>query len=186
MLSISFLSNGYSQVMNKTAGDIASTLYFTIQPLDNWMYQTYSNTAMAEFMNFGPVNAIQLSPVELEDENNKTSLVGDFTQNEKYSFKNSPLTHYEKYLLKDYISPQYWNVIKNENNYTIDGEKTLRIIGNSNNTTVEDSFKDSKFVFYATLHDNSAYLFSLFGDSKSFDKYLDEFEQMVKSIKWVD
>ena len=76
----------------------------------------------------------------------------------------------EKYLLKDYINPQYRNVIKNENNHIINGEQTLRISGNSNNTTIDDSFIDTKFVFYATLHNNNAYLFSLYGDSKSFDK----------------
>ena len=70
MISISLTSNGYAQDLNKTSGEIASTLYFTMQPLDNWMHQTYSDTVIAEFMNFGPVNTIQLSPVELDDESN--------------------------------------------------------------------------------------------------------------------
>ena len=39
---------------------------------------------------------------------------------------------------------------------------------------------------YLTLHNNYAYFFSLFGDPKSFDKYLPEFEQMLQTIKWVD
>jgi hypothetical protein len=40
-------------------------------------------------------------------------------------------------------------------------------------------------LFYVTQHDNYAYSFSIFGDLKSFDRYLPEFEEMVKTIKWV-
>lgn len=75
-------------------------------------------------------------------------------------------------MFKEIIDPQYWHIIKNENNHTIDGEKTLRILASANNTTIDDIYKNYKYIVYATLHDNSAYLFSLYGDSKSFNRYL--------------
>ena len=39
---------------------------------------------------------------------------------------------------------------------------------------------------YLTLHNNNAYSFSVFGDPKILDQYLPEFEQMLKTIKWID
>jgi hypothetical protein len=43
-----------------------------------------------------------------------------------------------------------------------------------------------KILEYLTQYDDYAYSFTLFGDPKSFDNYLPEFEQMIKTIKWID
>ena len=81
----------------------ATNFYFSIKPLDTWIYQEYSNSAMANLMGFGPNNAIALWPSELDGADlNKTALLAEFKQDESYTLKNAPLSSYARYIIEQY------------------------------------------------------------------------------------
>jgi hypothetical protein len=161
-------------------------LYFSIKPLESWIYNEYSNSAMADWMGFGPSNAIKLWPSELDGtDSNATSLIAQFTQDESYTLKNAPLSKYAKYIIGEYSNGNF-SIISN--NTTIDGEQTIKLIGEimDKPDLQTKQFVGWKTLMYLTQKNNNAYSFSVFGDPKSFDKYLPEFEQMIKTIKWID
>ena len=71
----------------------ATNFYFSIKPLDTWIYEEYSNSVMVDFMGFGLKNAINLWPSQLDlSDTNKTSLLAEFKQDESYTIKNAPLS----------------------------------------------------------------------------------------------
>ena len=165
----------------------ATNLYFSIKPLDTWIYQEYSDTAMVNWMGFGPLNAINLWPVELNNvaDSNKTSLLAEFKQNEAYTIKNAPISNYVKFIIDN--NSEYFG-FSPDLNTTIDDEPAVRLTGIvSDAPDLENKqLLGWKNHIYVTLHKNDAYFFSLFGDPKSFDKYLPEFEQMIKTVKWIE
>lgn len=65
-------------------------------------------------------------------------------------------------------------------NTTIDGEKTLKI-----NSDVEDEATDTDMhVGYYVFHDGIPYRLEYYASVKDFEKYLPQFEQMVKTFKF--
>lgn len=173
--------------MNLVSDDERVTnLYFSIKPLDTWIYQEYSNSAMANFIGFSPANAIKLWSIELDGaDTNKTSLLAEFKEDESYSLKNAPLYSYAKYIIKE--NP-YTDLSIVSSNTTIEGQQTIKLIGVmlDKPDIQTKQFVGWKILYYLVQHDNKSYSFILFGDPKSFDKYVPEFEKMVKTIKWVD
>lgn len=168
----------------------AETLYFSTQIPDTWMYETGSNSYMAQFMGFGPVNFIRAIPVDIaeilatDDSDNSTSFAAQFQQEEGYSMKNAPFSMFEKYILNNWLDTNRWNVTNTDNkSIKIDTEPTIKILANGKKQTESE---DKKIIVYATKHDDNAYVFEAFGDPINFDKYLPEFEQMIKTIKWID
>jgi hypothetical protein len=164
----------------------ATNFYFSIKPLDTWIYQEYSNSAMAQLMGFGPNNAIYLYPANLEGaDQNKTSLIAEFKQDESYTLKNAPLTSYVKYYIDQYSNVDFSIV---SNNTTIEGKPAVKLIGMIiDKPGLENkNLVGWKTVLYLTQHDDYYYAFGAVGDPQSFEKYVPEFEQMVKTVKWVD
>jgi hypothetical protein len=141
---------------------------------------------MAQWMGFGPNNAINLWPAELDGaDTNKTSLLAEFKQDESYTLKNAPLSSYTKYKIEQFSHTDYSIV---SNNTTIDGKQAIKLMGIIIDKLGQQTkqFVGWKILEYLTQYDYYAYSFTLFGDPKSFDKYLPEFEKMVKTIKWVN
>ena len=124
-----FISNVYAQGNDEDVDEEeeAETLYFSMKPLDNWIYESYSDSHAAELMGFGPSNAISLFPnvFDVETINEGTGVSSKFKQDSKYSVKNAPLNHYVKSEVKQKTG---MNVTLQENT-TIDGEEAIKVHG---------------------------------------------------------
>lgn len=160
------------------------TLYFSVEIPDSWMYETGSDSAMAQLMGFGPVNSIYTTPVELEtDSNNSTMLKAIFHQEEGYSMKNAPFSIFENYVLNQWLDKSRWNITTSNKVTEIDTEPTMKIIADGKK---DSESENQKLIVYATRHNDTSYIFEAYGDPVSFNKYSPKFEQMIKTVKWIN
>lgn len=164
--------------------------YFSLKIPESWTYAEYSNTATASFMGTGPVNYVISAPGEFgqiltDDADDDRSYfeklseggaIGEISQDTDYNLKNAPLQAYVKYRVDQ--QGDNWNVTSMDNG-TIGKQKAVKISANGTN---DDS--DLRKVEYAVLHDNDAYFLLYAANVKDYDKYLPEFEQMVKSFRF--
>jgi hypothetical protein len=93
-----------------------------------------------------------------------------------YAIKNAPLDLYVKYQ----IDKQDGMQVKSKQNVTIDNETAAKIYADGIN-----SFSGIKFVEYMLMHDKEPYYLAYMGNVKDFEKYLPEFEQIIKTFKFV-
>ncbi|MDW0137178.1 MAG: hypothetical protein QOK70_05300 [Nitrososphaeraceae archaeon] len=71
--------------------------------------------------------------------------------------------------------------IDTKQNVTPDNEAAVKIHGDG-----IKSFSDIKFVEYLLMHNEHPYFIAYMANVKDFEIYLPEFEQIVKSLKFVD
>ena len=69
--------------------------------------------------------------------------------------------------------------VTSKQNVTIDNETAVKIYGNG-----IESFSGIKFVEYLVQHNKEPYYIGYMANVKDFEKYLPEFEQMVKILKF--
>ena len=98
-----------------------------------------------------------------------------FKQDSSYGIKNAPFDVYVKYE----IDQQDEMKVMSKENTTIDNETAVKISGDGIN-----SFSGIKFVQYFVTHDNKPYLLAYMADVKDYEKYLPQFEQMIKTFKF--
>lgn len=173
------------------AQEKVENLYFSLKVPETWTYAEYSNTAMASFMGRGPVNDVQSAPGEfgdllVDDEDSSTGIIdrlesggvfSEFTQDTDYSLKNAPLNAYVKYIVNQ--QSESWNVTSMDNG-TIAKQDSVKI---SSNGTSE--YANLKKIEYLVFGDKEPYRLQYIANIKDYDKYLPEFEQMVKSFRFV-
>lgn len=149
-----------------------------------------SNTAMASFMGSGPGNQVIAVPAEFgnlllnnEDDpsiNDKMEISGalsQLSQDTDYSIKNAPLTTYVEHHKGNF---PLWNYTSQQD--TIVGkQKAVRIEGDASSDNL-------KAVIYLVLHDGDdgqdAYYLSYLANEKDYERFLPEFEEMVKSFRF--
>lgn len=107
--------------------NIESNLYFSLEPPNNWTYETYSNSYMTDFIGFGSKNAITLYPKEfgsnfLEKEGKKVGAISSFIQDTRYPIKNAPLSEYTKYKNEELGLKTIL-----QENVTLDGQELIKI-----------------------------------------------------------
>jgi len=100
-----------------------------------------------------------------------------FGQELGYGIKNAPFELYVKYK----IDRQTEMNVTSRQNVTIHGEPAVKIHGDGIKT-----FNGIKFVEYILMHDKEPYYIGYMANVKDFEKYLPQFEQMVKTFKFVD
>lgn len=177
-----------SQPVFAGQNDNLANQYFSIKIPDSWTYIESSTTPEAKTTGFGPGNSILLTPNEFSDillnfdfqkyseKIQEGRLSARFAQDTDYRIKNAPLESYVKYQIINYgiqniTSQQYTTVGK---------EKAVRITANE-----PIGYGDSKIVLYLVMHDKQPYDINYIASPKNYDKYLPEFEQMVKSFRFV-
>jgi hypothetical protein len=145
---------------------------------------------MASILGRGPVNDVYLAPSEfgellVDDKDSNTAIIdrmesggvfSEFVQDTDYSLKNSPLEAYIKYRIDQ--QSDSWNVSSMDNG-TIAKQKAVKISANGTS-----EYGNLRKVEYLLLHDKDAYMLQFIANSKDYDKYLPEFEQMVKSFRF--
>jgi hypothetical protein len=116
--------------------------------------------------------------------NNTEDISGESIQNEgvyskigldaSYQFRNVPLETYTQYSIN--VSPVK---IFSRENTTIDGEPAVKIhrTPRTNETNIE-------VIDYYVVHDGKPYTIQYVGNIKDYQKYLPQFEQMVKTFKF--
>jgi len=160
--------------------DNVENQYFSINIPDSWTYVEGSDSSHVwltpdEFSDI----FVTGSPEQFKQkiQGGGFGLVASFEQDTDYPLKNAPLETYVKYginrlgILK-IISQVYT---------TIGKEKAVRI-----ETNESTSFGNNTQALYFIMHGKQPYAIGYVADPKNYDKYLPEFEQMVKSLRFVD
>ena len=100
-----------------------------------------------------------------------------FKQDSSYPIKNAPFDVY----VKDKIDQQNGMKVTSKENGTIDSEAAVRVRGDGIN-----SFSGIKFVQYLVWHDKKPYALAYMANVKDYEKYLPQFELMVKTFKFAN
>jgi len=188
VLQLSLCSSLVS-VAHVHAHEKLENVFFSFHVPHAWNYAEYSNTAMSSLIGIGPPNQIILVPEEFKDRmldsNEKDNAIykniynagafSQFAQDADYNIKNAPLTTYVKYFANKY---PYLSIISKHDSM-VGKEKAVKIEGNDNSESV-------KLVIYLVLHDNAAYNLDYVANENDFDKYLPDFEKMIKGFQFND
>jgi len=187
LIGIVFLLSFSVTTVFAGGNDIVANPYFSINIPDNWAYREGSYTLEAKNTGLGPGNLIELTPNEFSD-----ILVGGggviekirqdgtpyaiFFQDTDYP-KNAPLESYVKYRINNYGIQN----ITSQQYTTVGNEKSVRIYANESAW-----YGGAKIALYLVMHDKEPYVVLYVANAKNYEKYLPEFEQMVKSFRFVD
>lgn len=165
-------SNVYAIVVNKT--------FFSVNVSNNW---AYASTQMPNREGSGMI----LIPTEFSDILTKgnrevekifqnLSVYSLMIVDMSYPFRNVPLDTYVQYRTNTSSDDRTWR----GQNTTIDGEKALKVYGN----VIDNSSITDEVVGYYVFHDGAPYWLEYYATEKDFQKYLPQFEQMVKTFKF--
>jgi len=187
LIGIVFLLSFSVTTVFAGGNDIVANPYFSINIPDNWAYREGSYTLEAKNTGLGPGNLIELTPNEFSD-----ILVGGggviekirqdgtpyaiFFQDTDYP-KNAPLESYVKYRINNYGIQN----ITSQQYTTVGNEKSVRIYANESAW-----YGGAKIALYLVMHDKEPYVVLYVANAKNYEKYLPEFEQMVKSFRFAD
>jgi hypothetical protein len=168
--------------------DSVENQYFSINIPDSWTYLEYSHTPESKTTGLGPPNGILLTSSNFSDmllspdfqkyseKIQEGGLSARFHQDTDYRIKNAPLESYVKYVIDNYgiqnITSQHYT--------TVGKEKAVRIEANES-----ASYDNSNIVLYVVMHHKQPYEINYIANPKNYEKYLPEFEQMVKSFRFV-
>jgi hypothetical protein len=98
-----------------------------------------------------------------------------FNMDVTYTIENAPLDVYVEY----HIDKQDGLNVTSKQNATVGGEPAVTIHADG-----IDSFSGIKFVEYMVIHNKLPYYMDYVADVKDFEKYLPEFEHIVKTFKF--
>ncbi len=172
--------------------------YFSMNIPDNWRYAEHSNMGMADHSNMetpesqssGPINLLALAPADFAESfvvnKDKVSpyakmfnggAYSTFRQDTDYSNINSTLEAYVKHRINSLIGGVN---LTSQQDTIVGNEKAVRIEGTGIYKLV-----NLKYVAHLVLHDKDPYYLEYIANVKDFQKYLPEYEQIVKTLKFV-
>lgn len=169
--------------------DSVGNQFFSIEIPDSWVYSEYSDTPEAETTGSGTGNMVWLTPNEFSDlllspdfekfmeKIQDAGAILYFVQETDYPLKNAPIESYVKYSIDQLGIPN----ITSQQYTTVGKEKAVRIDANQSST-----YGSNNIAAYYIMHDEEPYYILYVANPKNYDKYLPEFEQMVKSFKFAD
>jgi len=165
--------------------------YFSIIVPDNWTHAEHSRMGMSmgESHYNVAVNLVTLAPADfakalIMNENDspyskmfKGGAYSTLRLDIDYPKKNSTLEDYAKYRINSIIPGIN---LTSQQNTTVGNEKGVRIDGIGLN-----KLKNLNYVAYLVLHNKVPFYLEYIANTKDFQKYLPQFEQMVKTFKFV-
>ena len=168
--------------------------YFSVDIADNWRYAEHSITAMAHSMGDsqkkGPVNLLTLAPADFAEslvvnKDQQSAYAKMFNggaystlrQDIDYSNENATLQAYVEHRINSIIPGVN---LTSQQDTIIGNEKAVRIEGIGINKLM-----NLNYVAYLVLHYNDPYYLEYIANINDFKKYLPDFEQMVKTFKFV-
>jgi hypothetical protein len=155
---------------------VANNTDFSIDIPDNWAYEQGIFPVVALTPNeYGVLLVNHSKPLseKMKDE----GAFASFEQERKFPIKNVDFDVYVNYN----IDKQDGMNVTSKENVTLDNEAAVKIQGDG-----IKSFSGIKFVEYMLMHNEQPYFIAYMANVKDFEKYLPEFEQIVKSLKFVD
>ena len=175
MFSLPLLQGAY-------AAESFKGLPFTVEIPDTWAYTETPEPPIEHVLGVTSYTSVVLVPVHFAElliqekhdiamGNGSAAIV--FAKASDYSVKNAPLDLYVKYRMNEDDS---LNLISRQD--TIVGKETaVRIDGSKNDTS-----GNIKLLEYLLLHNNEPYVLRYVAGVNEFERYLPEFELMVKSF----
>ena len=175
MFSLPLLQGAY-------AAESFKGLPFSVEIPDTWAYTETPEPPIEHVLGVTSYTSVILVPVHFAElliqekhdiamGNGSAAIV--FAKASDYSVKNAPLDLYIKYRMNEDDS---LNLISRQD--TIVGkEKAVRIDGSKNDTS-----GNIKLLEYLLLHNNEPYVIRYIAGVNEFERYLPEFELMVKSF----
>ena len=155
---------------------VANNTDFSIDIPDNWAYEQGIFPVVALTPNeYGVLLVNHSKPLteKMKDE----GAFASFEQERNIPIKNADFDVYVNYK----IDRQDGMNVTSKENVTLDNEAAVKIQGDG-----IKSFSGIKFVEYMLMHNEQPYFIAYMANVKDFEKYLPEFEQIVKSLKFVD
>lgn len=179
-ISLSFsISNANAIIVNNTD--------FSLSVLDNWAYRDPTiDNPLAKIFAGGA--SIGLVPNEFSNMlvNTSQELSGNTIQNggaysifqldTEYPYRNIPLETYTQYNIN--LSPVK---IFSQENTPVGGEKAVKI-----HRTPRTNITNLEVVDYYVVHNGKPYFIQYAANVKDYQKYLPQFEQMVKTFKFLE
>jgi PsbP len=173
-------------VFNNVYGITVNNTDFSVNVLDNWAYSDGNPLAKALASAFGGAIGLQLIPNEFSNllVNTSQELSGKSIQ-DKGAFSVFALDSQYPYrnILLDTYAQYNANLSKvkifSRENATVDGEKALKT-----HRTPRDNTTNVEVLEYITVHDGKLYFIQYAANVKDYQKYLPQFEQMVKTFKF--
>ena len=175
MFSLPLLQGSY-------AAESFKGLPFSVEIPDTWAYTETPEPPIEHVLGVTSYTSVILVPVHFAElliqekhdiamGNGSAAIV--FAKASDYSVKNAPLDLYVKYRMNEDDS---LNLISRQD--TIVGkEKAVRIDGSKNDTS-----GNIKLLEYLLLHNNEPYVIRYIAGVNEFERYLTDFELMVKSF----
>lgn len=128
---------------------------------------------------YGPVNSIELTPSEFSDILTSRDIeegpYAQFIPDTDYP-KNAPLESYVKNRIDNFgiqnITSQQYTTVGNEKSVRIDANESAQ-------------FGYGNIVLYLVMHDKVPYQIGYLGTQTNYENYFAEFEDMVKSFRFV-
>jgi PsbP-like protein len=149
--------------------------YFSMNILDNWAYKEGFSSVALTPSEFGVILLNQTKP--LSEKMEKEGAYSSFSRDWNYPIKNAAgLDLYVKYE----IDKQDGMKVVTQENVTIDDEPAVKISADG-----LGPFNSTKFVEYMVMHNKEPYSIAYMANVKNYEEYLPEFEQIVKTFKFV-
>jgi hypothetical protein len=171
---------------NTHAQEKVDALYFSLDIPKTWTYTQDAKSPIKDLLGIDSYLSIVLVPSQfgtyLIDEDEPIDLENGsaaimFSKDSDYSIKNAPLDLFVKYRTdkEDVMN------MTSQQATVVGSEKAVKIVGNGLN-----DYKNIKFEDYLILHKDNPFHIRYMANIIDFDKYLPEFEQMVKSFGFRD
>jgi hypothetical protein len=182
LIGILSISVGLSLSISNVNAIVVNNTDFSINVPNNWAYREPNPLANV----FGAEPSLGLSPNEFTNwlVNISQEISGEailnggaysiVTVDTDYPYRNIPLEAYTQYNIDK--SPVK---IFSRDNTTIDGEKAIKI-----HRTSRGNLTNLEVVDYYVVHNGIPYYIQYAANVKDFQKYLPQFEQMVKTFKF--
>jgi hypothetical protein len=174
LLLVSMSNNVYGITVNNTD--------FSVNVLDNWAYRQPNRLQEAfgdSWMDLIPnvyidflVNPNRTISGESIQNGGAFSLMG---ADSDYPYRNVPLDTYAQY--NNNLSPVK---IFSQENVTVAGEKAIKI-----HRTARNNLTNIEVIDYYVIHDGKPYTLQYAANVKDYQKYLPQFEEMLKTFKFV-
>jgi hypothetical protein len=182
VLSIILLMFSLPLLQDAYAAESFKGLPFSVEIPDTWAYTETPEPPIEHMLGVTSYTSVVLVPVKFAESliqekgdiaigNESAAIV--FAKASDYSVKNAPLDLYVKYRMSEDDS---LNVMSRQD--TIVGkEKAVRIDGSKNDTS-----GNTRLLEYLLMHKNEPYVLRFIAGGSEFERYLPEFELMIKGF----
>jgi len=164
------------------SSDTVKNHLFTMKIPKNWAYIEGSTSDYVWLTpdKFSDILSLSYNAEQIEEKikDGSPGLAAVFAKDTYYAVKGAPL---ESYVKNAIVKIGIQNILS-QHYTTVGKEKAVRIETNES----AYSGNKTKLALFFVLHDNQPYAITYLADPKSYEKYLPEFEKIVKNFRFVD